>query len=325
MAIEMVINEHSLQQTASDIYEAQKWMTQFVKTIRKAAKCGVNRSLRMKNDLIYTTLAKDYPLQQWLNEVKNDPMRMYLKSLLGSRRLPPWTDFPDLEDQVNEYEFTHIGPQHNGPDVCGLWVSHRLEALAISLPSDSCWNSKALDLKIKWLEEDGTEKSETVEVIHASCPKHVCEHAKWINERDRSDIQDGNDLWNRRADLFNWLTFCEDVETKIRHLNPTMLRPVLNQLSNLETHCEEWTNGGFKKNGLLGKPRPESKATLEQFGEERSFLCPDGQMRTFSWHVSITQSWRLHFDPVENKKWEKNGKMIIGYVGPHLRTVRNRN
>ncbi|MCI0528399.1 MAG: hypothetical protein L0Y56_13245, partial [Nitrospira sp.] len=61
---------------------------------------------------------------------------------------------------------------------------------------------------------------------------------------------------------------------------------------------------------------PESQATLQQFGRERTFRSPDGEERIFSWHVRLTPgSWRIYFFP------EEAGKMIVGYIGPHLPTV----
>ena len=313
----MVLNEHSLQQ-ASDICEARGWMTQFVKTMQTATRDHkVARSLRITSDIFEIDLANNYPLRRWLNDLQvQKEMQLYLKSL--TTKLPPWNDLLDLDDQVNAYQLSHTGYNHEAPQVCGLWVSHLVNALAISLPSHSDWKSNKLDLKVQWLDEEGDIQSEHVTVIHASHPDHVTEHEAWIEERLRKEIQNDNDLWDHRAALFPSLTFCDAVESQIRDLNQTMLWPIARRLSELQAHCEKWTCGGFNKEGLLGEPRQEGEATLQKYGKERTFRCPDSEERCFSWHVSINpNAWRLYFFPVLETK-----ELIIGYIGPHLSTVK---
>ena len=97
-----------------------------------------------------------------------------------------------------------------------------------------------------------------------------------------------------------------------------MLRPVVRRLFELERYCQESTTGAFEPTRLSTKASPESQVTLNQYGKERTFLCPDDIERTFSWHLRLTPgAWRLYFIP-----FPKTRKMIIGYIGPHLRTVK---
>ncbi len=316
MALEMVLNEHSLQM-APDVHTARVWMAEFVQTIKTAARHKVTRSLRTTSDIFDLHLANDYPLRRWLNDVEvNRDMRLYLKQL--TRKRPPWNDLPDLDDQVKGYQFAHTGYTHMDPQVCGLWVSHLVKALAISLPSNSHWGSNVLDLEVQWLEEEDNIQSESVVIIHASCADHVRHNAAWIEDRLIKDIENGADLWDRRTNLFPALTFCANVGRQIQTLSPTMLWPVVGRLFDLQTHCERWTSGGFSTTGLPGNPSTESPATLQQFGQERTFRCPDGETRCFDWHVRLTpNAWRLHFFPHPEIK-----QMIIGYVGPHLPTAK---
>jgi hypothetical protein len=50
------------------------------------------------------------------------------------------------------------------------------------------------------------------------------------------------------------------------------------------------------------------------YGAERTFTSLDGTRRVFDWHVKVGH-WRIHFDPDVGP-----GKLLIGYVGKHLRT-----
>ena len=69
-------------------------------------------------------------------------------------------------------------------------------------------------------------------------------------------------------------------------------------------------------NKIVSKATPESPATLEMYGLERTFHCHDGVLRVFSWHVRVTPgAWRLYFYPLPGEH-----KFIIGYIGSHLST-----
>jgi hypothetical protein len=308
----MVFNELSLQM-AADIRTARSWMEAFIQTVNAATSHGVSRVIRTKSDIFDITLAVDYPLRRWLNDREVDrDMRRYIMVL--TTKVPFWEDLPDLHDNVLAHEFIF-----DGREAEGLGVAYLLESLAVSLPSEESWNSALLTLNAKWITEDDQLKERTVDVIHASQPLHVVEHTQWVSERLRNDVQDGPDLWNRRAELFHSLAFCGTVGNQIQSLSPTMLYPVVRGLFNLEAYCRDWSEGRFDPAQLATKATPESQATLDQYGQERNFLCPGGERRTFSWHIRLTpHSWRVYFHPESRTK-----TMIIGYVGQHLPTARH--
>ncbi len=96
-----------------------------------------------------------------------------------------------------------------------------------------------------------------------------------------------------------------------------LLIPIMKKLHELEDFCKGWHEGPFDHNKVVSKVTNESEATLEMFGNERTFQCHDGITRTFRWHIRLTpRAWRLYFYPLPEER-----KLIIGYIGPHLRTV----
>src|SRR5262249_22823689 len=148
---------------------------------------------------------------------------------------------------------------------------------------------------------------------------HVTTHQDWITRRLQTGVHDGVDLWNRRDLLFPALTFCESMATTIQEFSSgsATLRQVVKRLFELEIYCRNWREGGFEPDQLPCKVSPESQTTLEQYGQERTFTCPDGEKRVFSWHVRLTPSaWRIHFLPEPSRR-----RIIIGYVGHHLPTA----
>ena len=328
MALEMVLNEHSL--CAPDVDRARIWMTKLAETIQQARRICGGQTVKLwtQKQVGDTILTKDYGDQDYAlrtylfrdQTVKNNreqrAQRNYLQSLLT--RTPYWDEQPEprasQNPEIDEIEFTH---NDQTCVMCGLGFTYLRDALAVSLPSDPCWQVDNLLLKVISLSIiSNSIPEEIVEIIHASLPKHITTHEEWIRNRLRRDIKNGTDLWDRRTSFFPSLTFCANVKRQIQTLSPTMLWPVVGRLFDLQTHCERWTSGGFNTEGLPGTPSTESDVTLRRFGQERTFRCPDGETRCFDWHVRLTpNAWRLYFFPCPEIK-----QMIIGYVGPHLRT-----
>lgn len=77
-----------------------------------------------------------------------------------------------------------------------------------------------------------------------------------------------------------------------------------------------WRKGGFDYH-QLHPASGEGKATMDRYGDERNFLCPDGQKRTFEWHLKgLPNAWRIHIWADSHSR-----KILIGYVGRHLPTI----
>ncbi len=311
MALEMILNELSLQ-PADSVHAARQTMATFVQTVRSATSHQVSRIIRTQAGIFEIGLAANYPLRRWLNDpIVDIEARRYVKAL--TTRAPYWDGLPELDEAVREHEFCY-----HGRLALGIGVAYLLDSLAVSLLSEECWNAPKLNLDMLALSEDGEIDADTVWVVHASQPLHVEEHNAWIRERLRGDVRDGRDLWHRRVDLFPSLQFCGAVSSQLMSLDSMMLQPVVRRLFEFQGYCRDWIDGNFNPATLPTKATPESQATLEQFGRERAFLCPDGQERIFSWHVRLTpHAWRICFYPEPETR-----TMIVGYIGPHLPTAK---
>ncbi len=313
MDLEMVLNELSFRSLANDISTAQQWMLDLISTINVAAGHGVKKIIHIDRNLYDVVLAPDYPIARWLNDSQVDKdTRRFFRSL--TTKLSFIADLPEFwyqEDQAN-----------------GLGFAFQYELLAVSLRSELHWRSSRLKLEIRYPELDENDQlvTEQVEVNHASHNDHVLEHANWIKNRIQTEIQtainDGLNLWSRRGELFPNLHFCESVGTQLQKLlhGDPMVQPIARRLLELENFCKNWREGTFSHKDIPCIVTPESTVTLSMYGRERTFLCPDGEKRIFTWHVRLTpNSWRLYFHPEEETR-----QLIIGYIGPHLPTVRDR-
>lgn len=309
MDLEMVLNELSLQAPANNAQIARQRMSDLIATAREAAELGVKPILRTHSEFYNVVLASDYRLSDWVGD--KNVAREEWQFILLSTKAPFLADIqnPQIEDRNLVSEFCYEGKPTEG-----LGIAFLLESLALSVSSEPRWESSSLVLEATWLEDDNNLNSEEVSVVHASRLEHVHGHIAWIQNRLRTSVRDGLDLWNRRSELFPSLSFCETVSKQVQFLgsgNP-MLRQVVQRLLELEEYCRSWTAGSFNAGSLPTKTTPESETRLNKLRQQLTFRCPDGETRLFSWHVRMTGAgaWRLHFS-VELGP----GKIIIGYIG----------
>lgn len=311
MDLDMVLNELSFHSPAHNEETARQRMSGLLDTTRAAVAQGVKRNLHIDRNINLHSLeiAPSYPVARWLNDGLVDrDLRSYFRSL--ATKLSYIEDLP---------EYVHQDQQARG-----LGFAYQNDHLAISLNSDDCWCSNHVELEIRYLELNEFDEliSEWVEVRHACNPEHIDEHVDWINRRIASNIRSGTDIWNRRDELFPHLQFCDSVGVQLNGIlaNDARIGPIRKRLDELEGFCKGWRSGPFNKDAIPGTVHPESQPTLVQYGNERTFRCPDGQLLLFKWHAYLTiEGWRLYFHPLVNER-----QLIIGYIGHHLRTVKFR-
>jgi len=316
----MVLNELSLRSLAADEHVARQRMSDLVLTAMTATKHGVKRVIRTHNNLNAEMLAPDYPVARWRNDNMVDlELRRFFRTLIT--KYPFLEDISDsnIQDSFGLSEFFHVEDQ-----AIGLGVAYWLDALAVSLRSEEFWCHSGLQLRIMQLDENEEVTEGVGEIPHASSVEHVQEHLVWIKERlrqnDSISVRDGVAIWAHKEDWFPSLYFSEKAREQMQALSSgnLLLMPIVKRLHELEEFCKTWFEGAFDQNKMASKVTNESEATLEMFTAERTFRCHDGIARTFRWHLRLSPgSWRLYFYPLVEER-----KLIIGYIGPHLRTVR---
>ncbi len=317
MDFDLILNELSLRNPASNEQIAQQRMSELIKTIKAVKAQGVNVSLRTKENFHTTLLAPNYPLRRWLNDA-DQVERIFIKTLATKAPFSTDTGNSEIQDIENNSSLSEF--RHQGEMAIGLGIAYVLDTIAISLLSEECWDCSRLELEFRCLNQDEELIHELVDIIHVSRSSHVQEHAVLIHgiqQRIRQEVSDGVELWNRKEELFPRLEFCEDVSKQMQNLYPgnPMLRQVIKRLFELEDYCKIWTDGAFNSDNVSSKATPESESRLRQFKQELTFKCPDGEKRIFSWHLRMTGAgaWRLHFSEELGP-----GKIIIGYIGSKI-------
>ena len=313
MTAELVLNELSLDR-APAVEPARARMLELIHTCHLAQSAGASRMLLLPEDAVQQELTEGYSLWHWANDPLVDlELR---RKFLAMASYGPFTEkvlgLEALEHlEISEYFHAERAAK-------GLSAAHLLDGLAVSMASDAAWDRQTLAIQVLSLDEAADLIEGEVEVRHACGPNHVQNHRDWLAAWRRAQVTRGADLWQRRAELFPALTFCERVEAQLCEIEggDPHLRQALRRLSQLNDYFAGWSDGPFDRSALLDCD-PESQATLEQYREQHSFRCPDGKARLFSWHVPLTPgAWRLFFVPDG-----KSRKAIVGHIGPKLPNV----
>ena len=311
----LVLNECSLSE-ASDVRTARERMEVLVKTIRTAMEAGADRGLRCQEDFNTASLAPEYPLSKWRNDRDVDrELRRYVGRLITY--YPFLKGIEDQEllelEQISEFRLER-------DSICGLGMAYLLSGMAVSFASEERWEQSNIDIIMDRLSHSGEIVTETVAVVHASREDHVIFHKQWFQRRNALFFKNGNALLEKASEVFPHLEFSDESQRQLRSTlgNDSVFRLVVGKLEGLERYCNAWSDGPFDPSGVPGKVTPESAATLDKFGAEHTFRCPDGERRTFSWHVRVTKGDRIYFFPDKTRR-----QVIIGHVGAHLPTVKH--
>jgi hypothetical protein len=317
LQLDPVLNELSLQPPVAAVYAARQGMDSLVRTVIAASRHGATRTIRSHVDLNDMMLADGYTVRQWRNDGEVDrELRTYFRSVAS--KAPYLADLPDQSVAAEAVDCFY----EELPAV-GLRAAFVIDSLALSLPAGQHWDSAEVAITIRDLDEStGDLRDTTASVRHASRPDHIVAHAPWIKRRVQPEISSGESLWQERERRYPALTFCANVKSQLEDIQggDAKLPQILRFLDYLEEYAASWTAGRFDADQLRGSPSPESAQTLQQFANERTFHCPDGQERLFNWHLKLKDyNWRIHFFPDEARK-----QIIVGYIGHHLPTVKYR-
>lgn len=153
---------------------------------------------------------------------------------------------------------------------------------------------------------------------------HVAEpsHAEAIRERRRVAVRaslDARHFWSMKDQAFPNLRFGSDVRNQMERFDAKLLPLLFRRLAELDARARLWREGmndAFPKGAC--EIKPETDQTMKRYGADRRFRGYDGVIRTFEHHVWVDHGHRVHlFHHVAERILE------IGYVGPHLPTMRH--
>jgi len=299
----LVFNELSLPNVPPDIRVSGPWLESF-RDLLADTRYGPGRVLVTPPNFLQFLVAADHTLGRWLRTAPrgDEPRSRRVKLLFDRRR-----DFSYLGNPNDD----NCDYRYWGRLAQGLPLAFREDGLAISFCSEAAWDLDSISFEKSWV-VDGDVASCTLLVLHASRLPHLESHAELLS-RWNAGPRSGREIWERRAELFPNLDFCDSVQGQVRELNGTEARfkVALQGFRHLQLYCESWETAYFDIH-RLGKASGESESTLNMYSAERTFRCPDGEWRVFQWHLKKGDT-RIHFFDLPATK-----RLIVGYVGDHL-------
>jgi len=316
----MIFNELSLRQPAPNRDTACQWMAGFVQTLLAARRRNLT-TLRSHAHFKEIMLSPDYPMQAWFADRQVDREHQRFVRSLSTRGtlIVPYTDDLDADDAIVAKKDYFLA-SFEDDEAVGLGYAYLFDGVAVSLPSESCWSASELTIAI--LEDDTGESIESeAQIRHASDSQHMeHSHHLWVQKKLERSVLNGEDLHDKCGEWFPHLIFCDDARRQLCDIQSGALQlpRIIERLRELDAFCRNWTKSGFDGSEIHNASY-ETTVTMQQYGSQREFVCPDSVTRTFEFHLKgLPNAWRIHIWPDVEKR-----QILIGYIGKHLDTARH--
>lgn len=320
MTVSMVFNDLCLRKPASDRATARLWMSDFVQLLKAAWQQNL-REFRSHAEFKDLLLSPDYPMNAWFGDREVDiEMQRTVRRIRDRGELIVPYDNDLSKDNAIVIRRELFEAIYEEESALGLGYAYLFDGIAISLRSESCWDVPSLNINCRELLLDRGELLENLlSIRHASHHSHLeFDHSVWIQNQLRRSVRDGEELQNKCGQWFPNLVFCDTARNQLRKLQKGSLQlpRIIDRLFELEQFCLDWSTPGFDGSKFKNASY-ETTTTMQQYGRQREFICPDGQIRVFEFHLkNIPNAWRIHIWPDLQTR-----RILVGYIGPHLSTV----
>lgn len=296
MKVALFLNELSLTPLALDVAAGRARMSAFLDVVTR-----VRQVVRSARPLVHTIdpihalpLAPGYSVADWSVGLSRDERLLFLQLATQAPLLEGGRDPQELIDR-------HLRSEcwHDGRSAVGLGAAFAADGLSVSFRSAQCWDEWALHVEVDEADEEANVTRRKAVVRHASVGAHIDAHERLLRELERLSVRDGQDLWDRRAELFPALEFCKEVRGQLTEFlgGDIALDGVVKRLVDLQKFFDAWDGASIGPGSLPTKCTPESGTTLGKYEQQHTFTPPVGPRRVFSWHVRFTPGvGRIFFD-----------------------------
>lgn len=311
--IEPVLNELSVEPAQTPTLER---VMSLLGVIKKLDALGFPRFIRQTRDALHRDVEEGLSLSTWLLRKATPDLRRFLG---GRLEKAPYVE--ELHEQQEGARRSLLQATCEGEAALGAGVAHLHDTPAVALRGVPRWEVDPLIVHLSRLDGGEALVETTVEVIHLCRPEQVQAREKSLRERILLTVTGGDDLWKRRADLFQRLDFCDGVERQLRALSGKefYFQHVVLSLSRLDAALAGW-NAGPLQPGMDSSGESTSTLNHGTYGPMRDFRCPDDHTRRFSHHLKLfSNNWRIYY--LEARDEKAGARAFIGYVGAHLPTV----
>ena len=315
--MEQVFNELSVDCYDSE-YAAHQGMERLASLSREISNIGFRRNVRVTQNYGELPLAPGYTMSHWAKGrsggIDRDLQRWFLTFV---------TQTPYVEDRMvtkQQEEEVVVQFAFQGSSCAGLGLASLLGYGALSLDGNPQFASSPVTISFVKVDDHGNLLEGTSDVESWFSSDQLPEIQDRFYEVLYSRVFDGESLVDNIDSLFSGLAFSENAVSQLRRLTgkEQYFREIIRHFRILNETMTNWSGGNFSPDGIDWST--ESEATLNQYADQRKFVCADGIERQFKLHSKLkSPNMRIYYYPYPETK-----KVHIGYVGKHLQTKRYR-
>lgn len=321
MRAELVFNDRSVAAAPSRPLAAG-WFTDMMQTVADLIDEGLCEPVIHSNPDLYTIdlMPEEYGFQEWVEDQAVDRELRQLGWTL-SVQSPVNRGLLAARDDTEEFERSEYltGDDQACP---ALGVALAWDGIAISLPSDQLWRQAWVPIRQHLYD---AQLEHFVVIRHRVRNASLSAHVDSVSEDWRRSISAG--LSRPDALIANWSILFPNLDLCVEYVHKTLpaladqvvLRSLVDRLLGLDRACKGWTGTAPE---YPCRARPESPQTMarDDLKRQRRATCPRRGEDYFVMHCNIQPSgYRVYW--LENAA---DHRLCIGYVGPHLETVRHK-
>ncbi|WP_316740651.1 hypothetical protein [Pedobacter antarcticus] len=214
-------------------------------------------------------------------------------------------------------------------EAVGFGYAYETGTVSVSINNTVNWKENSYEISREFLPEgsDADIQTNKKNVMHLPFKDQLPDllpviHAGILKKAmlNLGDIISIEDFWEKRTELFTMLDFSTDAEAllhKLGSINHPDFIKAARYFERLNLHL---LTVGLKQatfDDIPGDVSLDSGMTLTKYGSERIFSLPSGGTGKFSLHAKLGGNLRIYLWPEEGL-----GRITIGHVGHHLRTVK---
>jgi hypothetical protein len=320
----LVFNHHSLPFDSKE--EANTAIPLFLTICLKAQNVGLTTILMdesVDRSWFRLKLAHNFHWQDWYNLNNDDQNKDVIRAFRSILTKQPLFDEAEIGEGLNIFEVTIDNCEYSA-----LQAAAWNEAPITSFPTRSPWNRSPLTVSIRTIDENEELCDETKDIHNFYSLATFLEEEPHLIELRNSLIQNAQELFIKRNELFPNIVFCGKVIEQLNGWSAPMniFKQVKESLTALNIFCENWKNNNYqaystdnlRQSGLNRQVSGESETVHNnpELRALREFYLPDGNKKMFENHIKLSEGFRIHFYPEISSK-----KIFIAYIGKHLRLV----
>ena len=312
MNMDQIFNELSADGSYSSREDAEKGLMRLADVSGEMVNIGFSPILRTTENFSSLELCPGFTIHKCiLKNIKDPRAKLFLDYATKS---PYVNDILDSRQKGILSEFSY-----KSKEVFGLALAFMNNIPALSL---SCFPEGRINLEHTILNADKSLSIKTVNAETISSIEMFIQCRDFLQNAVWNCIKNGIDLIEQFARLFLSLYLSRHAQENIASLNGNeeFFREFIRHFAVLNETARQWKKGiRFKPEGIDFSN--ETKRTLEEYRDEHTFTCCDGEARLFSAHSKIkSANQRIYFfhDAATNI-------VHIGHAGKHLHTAKYHN